>query len=182
MRRKPSPEDIELFRRTVGAVKPLRHENRQGRSAGPSRSQKRVRLRKPRPLEELESLGNADTAALEAADASLGESLSHRRPGVPDSVVRRLRRGQFDIDGELDLHGLTVAQAKNALSRFLAGALGRGARCVRIIHGKGLRSGDRGPVLKAFVASALRQTSSVVAFVSARPADGGTGVTLVLLS
>jgi DNA-nicking Smr family endonuclease len=127
-------------------------------------------------------LAGAGEVVPDDADVSPGEPLSHRRPGVPDSVIRRLRRGQFAVDGELDLHGLTVAQAKDALRRFLAGALARHARCVRIIHGKGLRSGHRGPVLKAFVSSALRQTAAVAAFVSAKPEEGGTGVTLVLLS
>jgi DNA-nicking Smr family endonuclease len=180
VRRKPSPEDIELFRRTVGAVKPLTHESR---SAGPGRRQSRVRPRRPPSLEALEeSLAAAGAVATDDPDVSLGEPLSYRRPGVPDSVIRRLRRGQFAVDGELDLHGLTVAQAKDALRHFLANALARHARCLRIIHGKGLRSGHRGPVLKAFVSSALRQTPSVAAFVSAKPQEGGTGVTLVLLS
>lgn len=181
MRRKPSPEDIELFRTSVGPVKPLRHE---GRAHGPGRRPGRVR---PRPggggLDALEeSLEAAGAGAPADPDVALGEPLSHRRPGVPDSVVRKLRRGEFAIQAELDLHGLTVAQAKDALAGFLAGALARHVRCVRIIHGKGLRSGHRGPVLKAFVSNALRQTPAVVAFVSAPPADGGTGVLHVLLS
>jgi DNA-nicking Smr family endonuclease len=183
VRRKPSPEDIELFRRTVGAVKPLSHEGVARPAAAPGRRQGRARP-KPAPLLESleESPPGAGTPATAEPDVSLGEPLSHRRPGVPDSVVRRLRRGQFAIDAELDLHGLTVPQAKDALRGFLASALARHFRCLRIIHGKGLRSGQRGPVLKAFVSSALRQTPFVAAFVSARPADGGTGVLLVLLS
>lgn len=179
MRRKPSPEDIELFRRTVGAVKPIGPD---GRAHPPGRRQSRARPRRAHQLEALEdSLAASGAGMVGDVDVSLGEPLSHRRPGVPDSVLRRLRRGQFGVDGELDLHGLTVAQAKDALHGFLANALSRHARCVRIIHGKGLRS-PRGPVLKAFVSSALRRTPAVVAFVSARPEDGGTGVVLVLLS
>jgi DNA-nicking Smr family endonuclease len=111
-----------------------------------------------------------------------GEELSFRRPGVAESVLRKLRRGEYRVGGELDLHGLTAVQAKQALRAFLAAAVARHAGCVRIIHGKGLRSGHRGPVLKSVVSGGLRRTAAVVAFVSARPVDGGTGAVYVLLS
>jgi DNA-nicking Smr family endonuclease len=101
---------------------------------------------------------------------------------VPESVLRKLRRGEFGLDGELDLHGLNVAQAKHALHDFLAGALARHALCVRIVHGKGLGSGSRGPVIKSAVDAVLRQTSAVAAYVSASREDGGTGAVIVLLS
>jgi DNA-nicking Smr family endonuclease len=108
--------------------------------------------------------------------------LSHRRPGVPASVLRELRRGDYPIEAELDLHGMTVTQAKRALHGFLANALARHLGCVRIIHGKGLRSGSDGPVLKTTVNGVLRKTAAVLAYVSARPADGGTGAVYVLLA
>jgi DNA-nicking Smr family endonuclease len=101
---------------------------------------------------------------------------------VAESVLRKLRRGEYRVGGELDLHGLTAVQAKQALRAFLAAAVARHAGCVRIIHGKGLRSGHRGPVLKSVVSGVLRRTAAVVAFVSARPVDGGTGAVYVLLS
>ena len=85
------------------------------------------------------------------------------------------------VDEAVDLHGLTEAQAHTVLVAFLGAALGRQARCVRIVHGKGLRSGDRGPVLKNVVNAVLRQSVSVLGYVSARPADGGTGATYALL-
>jgi DNA-nicking Smr family endonuclease len=85
------------------------------------------------------------------------------------------------VQRELDLHGLTVVEAKAVLRRFLIRALEEQVRCVRIIHGKGLRSGHRGPVLKSTVAAVLRRTGAVLAFVSARPVDGGTGAVYVLL-
>jgi DNA-nicking Smr family endonuclease len=110
------------------------------------------------------------------------EALSHRRSGVAEGVLRKLRRGEYGLDDELDLHGLNVAQAKHALHDFLAEALARHAMCVRIIHGKGLRSGAHGPVLKSAVDAVLRQTPAVAAYVSARHEDGGTGAVLVLLS
>ena len=86
------------------------------------------------------------------------------------------------MQAEIDLHGLTVAEAKQALREFIAHAQERDIRCLRIIHGKGLRSGHRGPVLKSAVSAVLRRTGAVLAYVSARQVDGGTGAVYVLLS
>ena len=97
-------------------------------------------------------------------------------------MIRQLRRGHFRVDRELDLHGFTVSGAHATLSAFLASALAMDARCVRVIHGKGRRSGPRGPVLKNMVSKVLRKSAAVVAFASARPADGGTGALYVLLA
>jgi DNA-nicking Smr family endonuclease len=173
---KASPEDIQLFRKTVGAVKPLRYDRV---TPAPRRRAGRARFTKAERLAALEE-GLAGTQA--DAFALSGETLSHRRPGVPDSVLRKLRRGEYGIDGELDLHGLNVPQAKQALHSFLAGALARHSICVRIIHGKGLRSGSRGPVVKSVVNAVLRQTPAVSAYVSAAKGDGGTGAVHVLLT
>ena len=119
----------------------------------------------------------------DVADPELasGEELVFAREGIQSSVLRKLRRGQYHVQAEIDLHGLTVAEAKEALRGFLAHALDRHIRCVRIIHGKGLRSGHRGPVLKGTVNSVLRRIGPVLAFVSARQVDGGTGAVYVLL-
>jgi len=111
-----------------------------------------------------------------------GEALVFRRPHVQPGVLRKLRRGEYRVQREIDLHGLTVAEAKLALRQFLVSALEHQVRCVRIVHGKGLRSGHRGPVLKAAVSGVLRRTGAVLAFVSARQVDGGTGAVYVLLS
>jgi DNA-nicking Smr family endonuclease len=118
------------------------------------------------------------------ADFDVGgaDPLSFRRPGVPDSALRRLRRGQLAPEAQIDLHGLNAAQAEAELRRFLGSALGRGMRCVRVVHGKGHRSGERGPVLKASVNALLRRSAAVLAFVSAAPEHGGTGATCVLLA
>jgi DNA-nicking Smr family endonuclease len=109
------------------------------------------------------------------------ERLSFRRPGLQDSVLRKLRRGQFPVGAEIDLHGLTATEADAALRRFLGGARARGVRCVRIVHGKGQRSGERGAVLKSEVNALLENSPAVLAFVSASREDGGTGATWVLL-
>jgi DNA-nicking Smr family endonuclease len=110
-----------------------------------------------------------------------GEHLSYRAEGLQESAFRRLRRGTYRVEAELDLHGMNSEQAKVALHDFLVDALGQGLRCVRIIHGKGLRSSHQGPVLKARVDRWLRRTKQVLAFVSARPHHGGTGAIYVLL-
>ena len=93
-----------------------------------------------------------------------------------------MRRGQFAVQAEIDLHGLGREAAHDALREFVADAVTSGLRCVRVIHGKGRRSGSRGPVIKRVVDHWLRRMEPVVAFVSARPVDGGTGAVYVLLA
>ncbi len=110
-----------------------------------------------------------------------GEELSYRAPGLAESVFRKLRRGRIAVEEEIDLHGLSVAEAKDYLHEFIVTAQGRGRRCIRVIHGKGKRSGQRGPVLKGKVDRWLRQWSEVAGFCSARQQDGGTGAVYVLL-
>jgi DNA-nicking Smr family endonuclease len=112
---------------------------------------------------------------------SSGDELSFRRPHVPESVLTRLRRGQFVVDAETDLHGMTGAQAKAALRSFIGEAVDRQMSCVRVIHGKGRRSGPRGPVLKNVVNHWLQRADDVLAFGSARAVDGGSGAIYVLL-
>src|SRR6185295_18704511 len=104
-----------------------------------------------------------------------GEELVFAREGIQKLVLRKLRRGQYRVQAEIDLHGLTVAEAKEELRSFLAHALEHHFRCVRVVHGKGLRSGHRGPVLKGAVGSVLRRVEAVAAYVSARQVHGGTG-------
>ncbi|MEA3412432.1 MAG: Smr/MutS family protein [Pseudomonadota bacterium] len=113
--------------------------------------------------------------------AQPGDSLLYHRPGIQHRVIRQLRRGQYRIEAELDLHGLSAHAARAELSRFLHDVKRAGIRCVRIIHGKGNRSSNRGPVLKPRVNHWLRQRGEVLAFSSAVPADGGTGALYVLL-
>ena len=116
-------------------------------------------------------------------DAGLetGEELCHLRNGVGEQTLRRLRRGYWVIQDELDLHGLTVEEARPLLGEFLNQCVRRGLRCVRIIHGKGLRSRNREPVLKRRVAVWLIQREDILAFCQARSADGGGGAVVVLL-
>ena len=113
-------------------------------------------------------------------DVAPGDVLSFARPGVQRREIVRLRRGRFDVEANLDLHGRTIADAVAALSRFLEDSRRGGRRCVRIVHGKGFGS-PRGPVMKAHVDRWLRARSEVLAFCSAIPPHGGTGALYVLL-
>lgn len=176
MKPKLDEEDRKLFRDAVRDVKPLRHDRH---IPVPRRRPARARFTRADRLAVLEE---SLTGFMSDPLVASGDELSFRRPGIPEQVLRRLRRGEFRVDDEIDLHGLTVAQSKAALRDFLASALARHASCVRIIHGKGLRSGHRGPVLKSAVSGLLRRSSAVVAYTSARPVDGGTGALHVLLA
>jgi DNA-nicking Smr family endonuclease len=169
-------EEARLFREAVRGVRPLRAHS-------PPQQKPRVRPRA--------RFTRADRAAVlrESLDPHTadpehltGEALAFHRPQIPAAVLRRLRRGDYRVQREIDLHGMTVAEAKLALREFLVRALEQHIRCIRIVHGKGLRSGHRGPVLKAAVSAVLRRTGAVLAYVSARPVDGGTGAVYVLLS
>lgn len=180
-RRGPQPDDARLFREAVRDVKP-------SEGVAPATEQPSARRRRPRPAAKF---SRADRLAvleeslrddfLDPALAS-GEELVFHRAGIQASVLRKLRRGDYRVQGEIDLHGLTVSEAKQELREFLAQALMRQWRCVRIVHGKGLRSGHRGPVLKGMVGAVLRKVGPVLAYVSARQVDGGTGAVYVLLS
>ncbi len=109
------------------------------------------------------------------------EHLSFRRPGLGPDVARRLRAGHWSIQRHIDLHGLRRDEAREALGQFLRQAHHDGVRCVRVVHGKGLGSPGKTPVLKGKVHGWLVQKSEVMAFVQARPADGGAGALVVLL-
>ena len=174
--------DAEAFRAAVRDVTPLAQ---MPAAAAVTKPKPRGRLRKPAAsmtenLDETMPLIGIEGAS--AADAvTVDGILSFQRAGVRIQVMRRLRRGLYPIDDELDLHGLTQSAARNQLADFLARSRDGGLRCVRIIHGKGYRSGARGPVLKTAVNLWLRRHMDVMAFVSARAIDGGTGAMYVLL-
>ena len=109
------------------------------------------------------------------------DGLSFRRPGVQDEVLTRLRRGQWAIQAQIDLHGLRRDEARDALAAFVRQSLQRGQRCVRVVHGKGLGSPGREPVLKAKVQRWLAQCAEVIAFTQAAAPQGGAGALIVLL-
>ncbi|EIJ42136.1 hypothetical protein BegalDRAFT_1237 [Beggiatoa alba B18LD] len=119
--------------------------------------------------------------AYDPAELETGEELLFLRAGIQQSLFRRLRRGQLSVETELDLHGMTVPIAREAIAEFLRYCQSRNIRCVRIIHGKGYGSWQKQPILKVKVNHWLRQRDEVLAFCSARPVDGGTGAVYVLL-
>ena len=110
------------------------------------------------------------------------DELSYRRPGIGTDVTRKLRKGHWSLQGQIDLHGLRSDEAREALAQFIRDAHKRGWRCVRVVHGKGLGSPGKTPVLKAKVQRWLVQKSEVMAFVQAKAAEGGAGALVVLLS
>lgn len=170
-------EERELFRAAMQGVKPLGHAKAKTAPAPPRRRPRAAFRRADEALVLEESL-RLDPADL---DVESGEELRYRRDGVPESVLRRLRQGLYAITDEIDLHGMTQDEARQALGGFLAEAVLQRRRCVRVIHGKGRGSGQRGPVLKSAVNRWLRNHGDVRAFCSARRNDGGTGAAYVLL-
>ena len=119
--------------------------------------------------------------AFDPAVLEVGEELSYLRDGYPPRLLRQLKRGQFSVQDDIDLHQMNAAAAQLTIAEFLAEARREGLRCVRIVHGKGLRSRAAGPVLKGLTDRMLRRRDDVIAFASARPALGGTGAVVVLL-
>ena len=109
------------------------------------------------------------------------ETLSFRRPGIGSDVTRKLRKGDWTIQAEIDLHGLRREEAREALGQFIRESVKLGLRCLRVVHGKGLGSPGKTPVLKGRVQSWLVQKQEVLAYVQAKPSDGGAGALLVLL-
>ena len=114
-------------------------------------------------------------------DVENDESLSFLRPGTPELLLKKLRRGKVRVSAELDLHGKTVAEAQDELSEFLTECHTYKQRCIRIIHGKGFGSPAGRPVIKSKLDRWLRLREDVLAFSTARPIDGGTGAVYVLL-
>ncbi|MGB7757735.1 MAG: Smr/MutS family protein [Salinisphaera sp.] len=170
-----SDDEAALFRNAVGPVTDIGHRRRAPQRTLPSA---RPRMRE---ADEAAVMTELLVDAPPDPDIETGDDLVHRREGVQHAVIRRLRRGHYRCQAEIDLHGMVVDVARRCLSEFLHEALDRGYRCVRVVHGKGLRSGNRGPVLKVKVAGWLRQRDEVLAYASARPVDGGTGALYVLL-
>ncbi len=117
----------------------------------------------------------------EHEDMQPGDSLTYVQAGVQKQVFRKLKRGQYSVEAELDLHGLTRDEAQLQLNEFILYVRNHGLRCVRIIHGKGYGSSNQGPVIKPLVNQWLRKRDEILAFCSARPVDGGTGAVYVLV-
>ncbi|UUZ72908.1 Smr/MutS family protein [Polaromonas sp. P1(28)-8] len=175
----------ELFSRAVGPVKalPARHlpGNPGHRASLPPAQPAPIPVQQQR--DELAVMREAISDEFDVESLlDTDEALSFRRPGMGPDVVRKLRRGGWSIQGQLDLHGLRREDAREALAQFVKDAHKTGWRCVRVVHGKGLGSPGKTPVLKGKVQSWLIQKQEVLAFVQARPAEGGAGALVVLLA
>jgi DNA-nicking Smr family endonuclease len=180
----PDTEEARVFRAAVRDVTPLPADPTQTAATPRPRTRPRVRPRAPDVDAESPGaalLGDVVEDASGAAVPGAADALSFRRPGVRDQTLRHLKRGRFPVEDQLDLHGLSQAAARDYLAEFIAASRREGLRCVRVVHGKGYRSGARGPVLKIAVNTWLKRHTDVLAFTSARVIDGGTGAVYVLL-
>jgi DNA-nicking Smr family endonuclease len=173
--RKPSTEEIEEFRRSVGPVRKVAHE----RSST---------TRKPPPPRPGKRNAPEQNASFDAFTDQLGEhpvgaadALLFVRPGVQHRQLQQLRRGQCRTQAALDLHGMNTAQARLAMAEFITQCQAQRIRHALIIHGKGYGTASDAPVLKNRINAWLRQHHEVLAFCSAQLRDGGTGALYVLL-
>lgn len=176
-KKRQAATDKDLFVRAAGAVKPMQQAQR-------------VLLKKEQtpPLvmqQDIDEQAVLRESISDEFDVStlldVDDHMSFRRSGIGTDVTKKLRQGQWSIQRQIDLHGLRRDEAREALSAFIREAFRHGIRCVRVVHGKGLGSPGKAPILKSRVHSWLVQKNEVLAFVQAKPADGGAGALVVLL-
>lgn len=170
-------DDARLFRDAIGRVRPLKETH----APAPRKPKPR-----PHPLQsERDEARVRDELLVHAFDPAtieVGDEIHYLKPGQPQRILKQLRRGHFSVRAELDLHEMTLPVAREAVRAFIDESIARGDYCVRIVHGKGLRSRADGPVLKRMTATLLARRKDVLAYASARPAQGGTGAVVVLLA
>ena len=169
--------EADLFKRSIGAVAPLSTGDRHASE-----------MPRPEPIAR-HHLADEQAALIESLSDDFSvetlmdtdAALSYGRSGIGNDTLRKLRRGHWVIQSQLDLHGLRTDEARTALAEYLRSVCRRGLRCVRIIHGKGLGSINKEPVLKNKVRNWLVQKDEVIAFCQAKASDGGSGALVVLL-
>lgn len=170
-------QERALFALAVGPVHPMK--DRRLAELQPPRP---APLPRQRELDERAALREAISDEMDVERLlETDEGLSYRRSGIGPDVLKRLRRGEWSIQSQVDLHGLRRDEARERLAEFLREAVRQGQRCVRVVHGKGLGSPGREPVLKGKVRAWLVQKREVLAFTQARAAEGGAGALVVLL-
>jgi DNA-nicking Smr family endonuclease len=165
-------DDLAFFRNAMKNVKPLHND--------------KIVLTKPLPkkkayIEEQENINKDILYDHNIREVETEEELLFKRTGIQHYIINKLRRGQFNIQAELDLHGMTVRVAQQEVKNFLKKCQYRDIRCARIIHGKGYGSTTKQPILKNKLNLWLPQCDEILAFCSARPSDGGTGAVYVLI-
>jgi DNA-nicking Smr family endonuclease len=176
---KISKDEQELFREAMQGVRPLKASDKLPHTK--SSSVKPHKLHK-RPLPKTSNITRTDTYSDHISETVSGrEVLFFARSGLQEKILRLLRSGKLTPSARLDLHGMTIEIASNAVNHFLQQCIRRGCQCVWIIHGKGDLESDKPPPLKNHVNNWLRQEKNVLAFSSAQPRDGGTGAVYVLL-
>ena len=172
----PDDEAAELFRAAVADAMPLATDRVHLEASAPAA------IPRQRLADETAALDESLHGPIQLEDRlEGGDEASYLRPGLARQILKDLRRGRWVIQAEIDLHGFTREEARGALGEFLAACLAAGWRCVRVIHGKGLRSPGREGVLRTLVRGWLTRRSEVLAFCQARPHDGGDGALDVLL-
>jgi DNA-nicking Smr family endonuclease len=169
--------DRDIFSASVGRVNPLPSTGHKALEPQPPLPEPRQRERDEQAALHESLSDEFDVESLLETD----EALAYRRPDIGPDVLRKLRRGGWTLQAQVDLHGLRRDEARERLAEFLRDVVKRGLRCVRVVHGKGNGSPGREPVLKAKVRSWLVQKQEVVAFVQARASEGGHGALVVLL-
>lgn len=165
-------DDTDLFREALGDVTPLKSDNK----VRHKKARKKIRVKHPHE----DSFAIKDVFS-DAPVEDCPDQLSFSRSGVQPSTLKKLRQGKLAIDNSIDLHGMTIAEASDYLREFLGECEVDGSRVILIVHGKGYSSPGAKPVIKPMVNRWLRQLPFVLAFASAKPADGGTGAVYVLL-
>ena len=171
-----SDDNIRLFHEAIGPVRRHVSDSAPGNTvAKPEPEPKQFLLDEARVRDELLDM------PIDPGEMEVGEELSFLRDGYRPDLLKRLKRGHFSIEDEIDLHQMNAEVARSAVVEFMVEAKRRGLHCIKLIHGKGLRSRAGGPVIKRLVDKMLRQRDDVVGFASARSEHGGTGATVVLL-
>ena len=169
-------DDKEEFRKAMSDAKPLKADIRVPREKPKPKPKARFKR-----ADELAVLAESLEDDIDAIEHGSGGALRFHRQHVGRRTLRKLTRGGYSVQAEIDLHGMTLAEAKPRLRDFIEYSTQQNHLCVRVVHGKGLGSGERGPVLKSAVNAWLRRWKNVLAFVSTRQVDGGTGAIYVLL-
>ncbi|HEX7865215.1 MAG TPA: Smr/MutS family protein [Variovorax sp.] len=168
----------DLFARAIGATEPLRRK-----AAVPLAPEPPAPIPVQHQLDEQRVLRESLSDEFDVTTLlDVDDAMSFRRPGIGTDVTARLRKGDWAIQAQVDLHGLRSDEAREALGGFIRNASKQGLRCVRVVHGKGLGSPGKQPVLKTKTQRWLIQKNEVIAFVQAKPAEGGAGALVVLLA
>lgn len=169
-------EDRAAFRKAISDAKPLKVVARV-----PLHKAKPKPRAKFRRADDASALAESLEDDIDTVEHDSGGALRFQRQHVGRRTMRKLSRGGYSVQAEIDLHGMTLAEARPRLREFIQYCVQQNRMCIRVVHGKGLGSGERGPVLKSAVNAWLRRWDNVLAFVSTRQVDGGTGAVYVLL-